>query len=265
MSVPLTQRHLVEEEFHDGGNKGGGFLDFKYAPHVLRHADNYAIGLLDNVRGKRILEIGCGNGFYTLRFAGAGAEVAAFDISPARVAETRRRVLSRHLEHRVTVDVMSAEDMVYISQSFDLAFGHSVLHHLDLALASKEISRVLKPGGRGVFVEPLGQNPIIGLYRRLTPKRRTATEQPLNMKDIHSLKAFFPRVSHREFYFTALLVVAFWLALPTVPGSPKIMDILTRLDDFLLHHAPPMGRYCWVSVIQVEKGHPPSAIRETWG
>ncbi|WP_428491963.1 hypothetical protein [Rhodopila sp.] len=58
-------------------------------------------------------------------------------------------------------------------------FGIGIIHHLDTRQASREVARVLRPDGNAVFWEPMGTNPIIGLYRMLTPNARTVDEHPL--------------------------------------------------------------------------------------
>jgi len=73
---------------------------------------------------------------------------------------------------------MNAEQMAFADDTFDMVFGHSVLHHTDLRLTRGETYRILKTGGIGVFVEPLGHNPLVNLFRRLTPHWRTPAERP---------------------------------------------------------------------------------------
>ena len=73
---------------------------------------------------------------------------------------------------------MPAERLSYSDSVFDLAVGFAIIHHLDLKPALAELHRVLKPGGVAFFAEPLGTNPAIQLYRRLTPQFRTEDERP---------------------------------------------------------------------------------------
>src|SRR3546814_1101008 len=81
---------------------------------------------------------------------------------------------------------MNAEAMTFPDDSFDLVFGSGIIHHLDIDRAFGEIARVLRPGGRAVFIEPLGLNPAIELYRRFTPSARTPDEHPLLRRDFRS-------------------------------------------------------------------------------
>ena len=65
-----------------------------------------------------------------------------------------------------------------------------MLHHLDLSKCMLELNRLLRINGSIVFMEPLGTNPLINLYRKLTPNSRTADEHPLTPKDFYFIKTY---------------------------------------------------------------------------
>ena len=133
--------------------------------------------------GARALELGCGLHNHAMPLAERGVEVCAIDISPVAVAEMGRRVADAGLAHLVTTQVMNAEELAFPADSFDLVVGTGILHHLDLSLVYPQLARVLRPGGVAAFVEPLGRNPLINLYRSLTPGMRTPDEHPLVESD----------------------------------------------------------------------------------
>jgi SAM-dependent methyltransferase len=107
---------------------------------------------------------------------------------------------------RITILEMNAEALEFPDETFDIVFGHSILHHLDLEAARVGIYRVLKRGGKGIFLEPLGHNVFINIFRKITPHRRTPTEKPLLMEDILFLLNLFP--------VCAILNFSFWLCAP---------------------------------------------------
>jgi ubiquinone/menaquinone biosynthesis C-methylase UbiE len=116
----------------------------------------------------KVLEVGCGTGFFTLNLmlAGVVGEAHVTDISPGMVTVAERNARSLGL----TVDgrVADAERLPYDDASFDLVVGHAVLHHIpDVELALREVLRVLRPGGRFVFA---GEPTTYGDYvaRRLS-------------------------------------------------------------------------------------------------
>ena len=108
-------------------------------------------------------------------------------------------------------------------------------------------------GGRAVFLEPLIHNPILEGYRRLTPHLRSPTERALSMADIAWMGSHFRRTSHREFILLSVLPVLASV-LTSRPGAlDGWQQRLQRLDRALLDAAPFMGRYCWETVIVLER------------
>ena len=75
--------------------------------------------------------------------------------------------------------------------SVDFVIVNSLLHHLDLEVSFKEISRVLNDGGALIFREPLGTNPVFKIYRMLTPNARTIDERPFTFQDLRLMKTYF--------------------------------------------------------------------------
>ena len=219
---------------------------------ALDLADVYAWGLLGDVSGKTVVDFGCGEGHNTIRLAECGATVYAFDISSEMVKATHKKALERNLQEQVFADKMAAEQLTYSDGFADLVFGHSILHHTDLALTRQEIHRILKPGGRAVFLEPLDHNPLIRLFRWLTPSRRTPTEKPLRFEDVYFFAEPFSTFNHREFYLTALAAFAF-LPLQSEKVFRLLLHAFGRLDKSLLARWPKLGKYAWVTVMEFIK------------
>lgn len=98
------------------------------------------------------LEIGAGTGYFGLNLAQAGLvhELTATDISPGMLGSLAESADELGLD--VHTVVTEAESLPFEDGSFDLVFGHAVLHHIpDLARAFAEFRRVLRPGGALVF------------------------------------------------------------------------------------------------------------------
>jgi 2-polyprenyl-3-methyl-5-hydroxy-6-metoxy-1,4-benzoquinol methylase len=105
----------------------------------------------------KVLEIGCGTGLFTEMFAKTGAEIVAVDISQDLISlAVKRSISSTNIEFLC----QRFEDFV-ASDPFDAIIGSSVLHHLDIDSALKNIERLLKPGGWLVFAEPNMLNPQV--------------------------------------------------------------------------------------------------------
>ena len=105
--------------------------------------------------GSKVLEIGCGAGLLTEKFAGSGADITAVDLSPDLLEIARRRGLAR-----VRFLEKNFEDCD-VEGPFDAVIGSSVLHHLELERTWSKIFTLLKPGGRMSFAEPNMLNPQI--------------------------------------------------------------------------------------------------------
>jgi ubiquinone/menaquinone biosynthesis C-methylase UbiE len=125
----------------------------------------------------RSLEIGAGTGYFTLNMLRAGviAEATCSDISPGMLSTLEEN--ARDLGLRVETRVADAERLPFADQSFDLVFGHAVLHHIpDLAGAFDEFARVLAPGGTLLFA---GEPSRYGDHLARVPKRLAAAAAPL--------------------------------------------------------------------------------------
>jgi SAM-dependent methyltransferase len=98
------------------------------------------------------LEIGAGTGYFSLNLLQLGLieRATATDISPGMLAQLAAGADELGVE--VKTVVTDAETLPFESESFDLVFGHAVLHHIpDLARALSEFRRVLRPGGSVAF------------------------------------------------------------------------------------------------------------------
>ena len=111
-----------------------------------------ALGGLDGARFGDALEIGSGTGYFSLNLVQLGVieRLTATDISPGMLSRIGSTAEALGLE--VTTVATEAEELPFADESFDLVFGHAVLHHIpDLDRAFAEFRRVLRPGGMIAF------------------------------------------------------------------------------------------------------------------
>jgi SAM-dependent methyltransferase len=196
--------------------------------------------------GADILEYGCAYGDNALRLAATARSATGIDISDVAIEKGRSRARQRGLAN-VRLEAMNAEAMDFPDASFDLVFGSGIIHHLDIDRAFAEIARVLRPGGRAVFVEPLGLNPLIEIYRRLTPNARTPDEHPLLRQDFRKFDAAFRTTSCRFYGLTTLAAVPFRRTAAKAP-----LFALTRAVDRGLFALPAVKWWAWYSLMEAE-------------
>lgn len=247
-----TDREAREEAWHDKHFEGG---------KVPRHYDfnptsivySRLLEVTGDLSGRALLEYGCGAGWSTAELRSRGAAVTAFDISSSALNETEGFLRQRGMLSGVTLLQMSAEKLELPDASFDVAFGNAILHHLNLDRAIPEMARVLKPGGVAIFAEPLGTNPAINLYRRMTPQFRTPDEEPLNLSKFECTVAPWFTLRHEEYFLTALAA----FPLIYIPGMGSLFRFLlprfVALDRWILSVVPGLGYWAWYSVLVMRR------------
>lgn len=205
-----------------------------------------------DLRGSTVLDYGCGNGEFSRILAGRGAHVVGIDISPKLIEYARFSASSMGL-NGLTPQFMvgDAHCTPFADNSFDYVVGNGALHHLDLEKAYAEIARILKPGGRAIFMEPMYYHPLLWTLRRLTPKTHTEDEKPLAFADLRRAERWFRSCSHREHF---LLAVCF--APAHLLGKRIALAVLGGIDGFdqwLMRLFPPMRRFAWLAMLEMEK------------
>ena len=99
---------------------------------------------VDGLRGRRVLEIGCGMGLHSEVMARAGATLTSIDLSDTSIEATRRRLELKGLSANVLQ--MDAEALQFDAQTFDFVWSWGVIHHSSrTARVVREIARVMKP------------------------------------------------------------------------------------------------------------------------
>ena len=197
-----SRDQLIEEaNFHDSKFRGEHPVTSRFQRWIVSlypampNPIDRLLTALGQLNGKHICEIGCGGGSLTRELATRGAYVSALDISAEAVKVTQKRN-REFLPKQVNVQQMDACNPLYDDESFDLVVGMAILHHIDINKAAREGSRVLKPGGKAFFIEPLAHNPISNMWRRLSPSIRTSDEQPLSHPEISEMGRHFSSVKH---------------------------------------------------------------------
>lgn len=270
MAVPVAparpqDRLRSEEEFHDrwaAGESPGQVLVRESFEAATAPENRLVLEIFGDLRGKRILDLGCGLGEGAVYFATRGAEVTACDLS-AGMLDMASRVAALH-GVKLAFQQSPAEATGLPGGSFDLVYAANLLHHVDTPRALDEIQRLLAPGGTFATWDPLAHNPVINVYRRMACAVRTADEHPLRMNDLPLFQSRFRDVQWRCFWLAAQAVfLRFYLWERVHPGRErywkKILTDAARLEPFyrplesldrkVLKVLPWLERYCWNIVV----------------
>lgn len=245
----MTDRIAREKEFHN----------HRFAENTRKPLDKYYsisantrklfLDLMNTeLKGKKVLEYGCGTGSFSFDLAEKGAFVYGIDISEVAIEEAAKIAVTKNFKNNLNFNVMNAEDLKFEDDFFDRICGNSILHHLELKTSLKELVRVIKKEGNAIFIEPLGHNPFINLYRKLTPKLRSEDEHPLKSEDLVLFAEYFSKVNISYFHLTTLLAVPFRNTIL----FDKIFSILNKIDSALFGFEI-FRKNAWMIVIELSE------------
>jgi 2-polyprenyl-3-methyl-5-hydroxy-6-metoxy-1,4-benzoquinol methylase len=268
-------RKQAEESFHDewAASEDVTKIDVRQrntactAPE-MRHLR----AALGDLRGRTLLDVGCGLGEASVYFALEGATVTATDISPGMCDAAQRLAAANGVT--LTTHISAIEDLGLGSRQFDIIYTGNTLHHADIPAMLDNVLPHLKPDGVFASWDPVAYNPIINVYRALATEVRTEDEHPLRLRDVRAITGRFESAEVRWFWFTTLLI--FILMAVVQLRSPnkerfwkKVIDEadrwawlyrpLEKLDRVLLVALPFLRPLCWNVVIVARRPLAPAS------
>jgi SAM-dependent methyltransferase len=267
-----TITHQREAAFHDawaGSTPIDDVLVRECFEALTAMENRFILSRMGDLKGKRLLDIGAGLGESSVYFALQGAQVTMTDISLGMVQTGRE--LARKFGVEIEGIVSQAEDLGVSAETYDFVYIANTIHHVHGRDALfQKIHRALKPGGRFFSYDPLAYNPAINVYRRMATEVRTEDESPLTLSDLRLARKYFPKVQHREFWISTLLLFVKYYAVDRVhpnqdrywkrilretPQSLRWWMPLRALDGALTHL--PLARWlAWNMVMWGEKEAP---------
>lgn len=263
-------RLAVERDFHDAwaDSEQVELIDLRGSNEVCTAPEmRYITRRLGNLKGKRLLDVGCGLGEASVYFAMQGADVTSSDLSQGMLDAATR--LANANSVKIRQHLGSAEDMcLSADQTFDIIYAGNLLHHVDIESTLSRIQHHLADGGVLVTWDPLAYNPAINIYRGMAMDVRTPDEHPLTLKDIRSFRKYFSHVETRFFWFTTLIIfVIMALAQRRNPNKERFWKVILKegpkwawlyhplafVDRMVLATVPPLRLLCWNVVVVARK------------
>jgi ubiquinone/menaquinone biosynthesis C-methylase UbiE len=226
--MSLTEINLREKEFHNDlqSQKKSRFENIFYKALYNMYED-FNTFISEKVKNKIVLDYGCGVGSITQKIAKLNpTKLFGIDISEVSIGKALKKAKDLNLQIEYTVD--NCEETRFEKETFDLVFGSGILHHLNLEKSVSEINRILRDNGEMVFLEPLGTNPLINFYRKLTPRSRSIDEHPFLKEDFDFINSLFKSVTVTYYGFFTLVFFLFYRN----PKKSFVFKMIAKLDNY---------------------------------
>ena len=196
-----------------------------------------------DIRGKTVLDLGCGSGGASLFFASRGAKVIATDLSRSAVANLKE-FCRREGIRNITALRMPAHEVANL-ENLDFVFGSMILHHIEPFHEFVEHLRAaMPPQGRGFFFENNARSSLMIWFREHLvgrfgiPKFGDEEEFPLTVAEVDRLREHFRvGIVYPDFYMLRMIpqyllhgrLQAQFLALDhLIARSPKLLEYSYR-------------------------------------
>ena len=207
-----------------------------------------ACAWLGDIRGKRVLDLGCGAGVSSLALAEKGAHVVALDASSEGIKRLKHQCAVRGLTNveMIVGDAMGIDRV----GPFDCIVGLMILHHIEpFELFVERMRKSLNAGGKAFFWEnnavPLlmwFRNHVVGRY--WVPKKGDADESPLSCGELDVLRHYFTvHIEHRELYLFRL--ISLYLL------RNKLKSTFSKIDE-VAYRIPALHQWSYRQYIMID-------------
>lgn len=171
-----------------------------YYPECIIH-------FLTKNKPAHIGDFGCGSGEMACLLGLLGYRVTGIDVSPDLIEVARERARMEGVEDRVEFIVADAATAPITDGAFDAVLAMSVVHHMSTEDALNALERLLRPGGRIAFLEPVAYSKTLQWLRNLSPVKKDVSpdERQLSAEEICLIGKRFIIEEQRHFLMLARL------------------------------------------------------------
>ena len=189
----------------------------------------------------------------SLWFAKAGATVYAIDLVDSGLKIIKRRVAEAGLKQKVMNLRMRGEVLGFRDNCFDVVFVNAVFMHMNRAQLLAEMYRVLKPGGRVIFHEPLRNNLFAALYRYLLSEFSTTRPCYFKYREWRAAEKLFALGRSSGFFLLSMLFMPLFTRFKKVSRIRSIYTRSVKAEARVLTRIPSLQRFCWIFVGELVK------------
>ena len=209
------------------------------------------------LNGMKVLDCGAGLGHLAVWLATKGAHVTAIDVSPKSLEVLSKRARHHGVSKNIDARLLPIEQIDYEDARFDLAVGEFILHHVMLEKCMPQIRRVLRPGGKALFLETSANNRLLMFFRTHIighlgiPKLQDEIEYPLTERDVEYIdKVFEGRCKVHYVPYTFLRMLDSHIFRRKI----KFMSwLLIRGDRLIYRYLPFMRKYSYVMLVDLTR------------
>lgn len=221
---------FLEQEQYDAGYYASHVERYIARTRFTRHRLKNVFDLAGDVRGKRVLDLGCGMGTFALEAARLGADALGVDPAPAAIAVARD--LAQKLGYaRAAFLEADAAELPVTAETFDVVICADLTEHLDdetLSAILTESRRVLRPGGRLALYTPSPTH----LFERLKARGWLLEHDPshIGLRGMPDLRAAVTAAGFEidRAYFRPTHIPAFNVAERTLQPLPGVGRLFRR-------------------------------------
>lgn len=209
---------------------------------------------LSSLRNKKVLDVGCGNGQYSVFFAMHGAEVCGIDISQVGIDTAKKIAQINNVGNKCMFSVSSISQTNFQDNYFDIIIFHEVLHHaIKYSNVKEETLRILKPGGYCYCAESLYGNAFFQMGRKISMHGEdNKGDIVLKLEDLHKFAKGF---SEEKIELMSLLFMSKRIFVKLLFLSPirLFLFLLKKADDCLFTIFPSLKKYCGEAILILKK------------